>query len=151
MRIAVLIAVYGMLYYSCDSCANLDCLPSNYSASFRILSKAGGTDLLFGPGAIYNKDSIRIFRVLGTDTTMLEKQFNRANGSNGDSIMAINFFPENPADVYMQLAPNDLDTLRPAYEHFNTKCCGAITQVQTIRFNGQTSLPASQGPVELRK
>ena len=149
-RLIILVFV-SLFIHSCDTCANLDCLASNYSVSFRVLSKSGNTDLLFGPEAVYKKDSIRAFRILGSDTTFLSNQFTPINLSGSDSALVINFFPESNADVYLQLSAADVDTLQPTYEHFNTKCCGAITQVQTISYNKQAAVPATQGAIELRK
>ena len=142
--------ILGLLLYSCDPCNNLDCLSDNYYGQFRIVKATDGTDLVFGPANIYDKNQIQFYSVKGTDTTFFEYQNIKSPSVGYDSILQVRFFPETDI-AYMRLSNGDIDTLNVSYNNLNTKCCGTITEITNFRFNNSVDIPGNKGTQELKK
>ena len=151
MRRFLIIVGLTVLFNSCDECRNLDCLPSNYTINLRLLKQPGDNDLLFGPSSIYDKATIRFFSLTGADTTVFDFQTIKLPGTGYDSVLSVKIFPETVSTVYMELNETDTDSLQLTYEHFNTKCCGMITQVDSLRYNNQPAVSAAEGTILLSK
>ena len=151
MRKLVIIPLLALLFHSCDECSNLDCQPSNYQVYLRLFKQPGYDDLIFGPSAIYNPDSIRFYTMSGTDTILYQYQTLKVPGTGADSMLAVVLSPEAVSNVYMQLDRQDTDTLQVRYKRFNTKCCSVITQIDSIRYNNQPMVSATEGIVLLSK
>ena len=151
MRKLLILPFLAMVLNSCDECSNLDCIPSKYTAYLRLITQPGNTDLIFGPSAIYHPDSIRMYMLSGTDTVFYQYQTLNVPGSGSDSMLAVTLSPEAFSNVYMQLNNQDTDTLQVRYKRFNTKCCSVITQIDSIQYNNQPMVPATEGIIYLRK
>ena len=151
MRKLFILPLLALVFYSCDECSNLDCVPNNYTAYLRLLKQPGNSDLIFGHSAVYHPDSIRIYMLSGTDTIFYQKQTLKVPGTVSDSMLAVSLSPEAFSNVYMELDNQDTDTLEVRYERFNTKCCSVITQIDSIRFNNQPMIPATEGIIYLSK
>jgi hypothetical protein len=151
MRKLFILPVLALAFHSCDECSNLDCVPSNYTVYLRLLKQPGNIDLIFGPSAKYNQDSIRLYMLNGTDTIFYQKQSLKVPGTVSDSMLAVTLSPEAFSNVYMELDSQDTDTLQVRYERFNTKCCSVITQIDSLGYNNQTLVPATEGIVYLSK
>ena len=151
MRKLFILPLLALVFYSCDECSNLDCVPNNYTAYLRLLKQPGNSDLIFGHSAVYHPDSIRIYMLSGTDTIFYQKQTIKVPGTVSDSMLAVSLSPEAFSNVYMELDNQDTDTLEVRYERFNTKCCSVITQIDSIRFNNQPMIPATEGIIYLSK
>jgi hypothetical protein len=82
-----------ILFYSCDPCANLDCISDNYDGQFRIVNATNGNDLVFGPNKIYDKNTIKFYSLKGTDTTFFDYQTIKFSNTGYDSILYVRFFP----------------------------------------------------------
>jgi len=151
MRKLFILPLLALVFYSCDECSNLDCVPSNYTVYLRLLKQPGNSDLIFGPSAIYHQDSIRFYMLNGTDTIFYQTQTLKVPGTVSDSMLAVTLSPEAFSNVYMALDSQDTDTLQVRYERFNTKCCSVITQIDSIQYNKQPMVPATEGIVYLSK
>jgi hypothetical protein len=151
MRKLLILPFLALVFYSCDECTNLDCVPSNNTAYVRVLKQPGNSDLIFGPTAIYHPDSIRFYMLSGGDTITYQYQTLKVPGTASDSMLAVTLSPEAFSNVYMELDNQETDTLQVRYERFNTKCCSVITQIDSIQFNNQPMIPATEGIIYLSK
>ena len=142
--------IFSLLFNSCDPCKNLDCLADNYYGQFRIVRATDGKDLVFGPSKIYEKNLIKFYSLLGTDTTFFDYQAIKFPNTGYDSILHVRFFPKVET-AYMRLSNGDIDTLNISYNTFNTKCCGAITEITNFRFNNSVNIPGDNGTQEIKK
>jgi hypothetical protein len=147
MRFLSLFLVFA-IYSSCDYCSTIDCSPGALPVAFRLLNQTGDTDLVFGPTSSYDKDSIRFYTLHDLDTIELQYQ-PRVHGN--DSVLEVNILLETVTDVYMELNALDTDTFHVTYRNLNEKCCGAFTQIDSLRYNYQPPFSMSQRFVELRK
>jgi uncharacterized protein YuzE len=142
--------ILGLVFFSCDPCKNLDCVSDNYFGQFRIVNATDGTDLVFGPTKIYDKNQIKFYSLDDADTTFFDYQTIKYPDTGYDSIIYVRFFPK--ADIaYMQLNNGDVDTLSISYNTFDTKCCGTITEITNFRLNNSVDLPGNKGTQEIRK
>lgn len=151
MRGFIIVAGLTVLFFSCNECRNLDCLASNYTVNLRLSKQPGDIDLVFGPTSIYEKENIRFYAVSGADTAVFDYQSIKLPGTGYDSVLSVKIFPETASTVYMELNETDTDSLQLTYEHFNTKCCGMITQVDSLKYNNQPALSATNGTISLSK
>lgn len=140
----------GLLFNSCNSCKWLDCVTSNYSGQFRIVSGADGKDLVFGPNKIYDKNEIKFYTLNGTDTVFFDYEPANFPGAGYDSILYVQFFPQ-PDIAYMRLNNIDVDTINFSYDSYKTKCCGTITEITNFRFNNAVNIPGNEGTQAIRK
>ncbi len=148
-KICALIISTGLLLSSCDPCGNLDCISSDYSVKFKIVSKTDSKDLLFGPNKIYDKNKIEFFYLNGSDTTFFDcKAINDLN-SPFDSVLYVDFFSETDK-AYMKLSNGDIDTLDISYKTHDSACC-TITEITKFRLNNLIDIPVDQGTQEIRK
>ena len=143
--------ILTLMLTSCDPCRNLDCISDNYFGQFRIVSKAGGKDLVFGPNAIYNPKKIKFYSLNGTDTTFFQYTPTTFSGKGYDSILYVRFYPEITTPVYIMLNNLDTDTLTITYNTFKTKCCGTITEIKQFRYNNIIDIPGDKGTQEIKK
>jgi hypothetical protein len=139
----------GLFIFSCNPCANLDCLSNDFDGQFRIVSAADGKDLVFGPSKIYDKNQIKFYSLQTTDTTFFNLETIRYPNVGYDSILLVSFIPKTDI-AYMRLSNGDIDTLSITYNSFNTKCCGTITEIKNFRFNNSVDIPG-KGIQEIRK
>lgn len=140
----------AVLFYSCNPCNYLDCLGSNYSAQFRIVSAVDGTDLLFGQKKIYDQKKIRFFSLNGTDTSYFESEAVNYSNAGFDSILQVNFFPQQDT-AFMKLSNGDVDTIAITYKSMDTKCCGNITEIAKFSLNGNVDLPGNRSIQIIKK
>ncbi|MES2647041.1 MAG: hypothetical protein V4717_09220 [Bacteroidota bacterium] len=152
MRLLILffIAAFATLLSSCDPCRNLDCVTSNFDGSFRIITAGTGTDLVFGPAKIYDKNLVKFYSLKGTDTTYFDYQPIKLSGTGYDSILQVRFFPQTDT-AFMRLSNGDIDTLAITYKTTQTECCGTITEIRNFRYNNAFDIPGGQGTQELKK
>lgn len=137
-------------FYSCDPCRNLDCVSDRYEGQFRITSATTGTDLLFGPNRVYDRNQVRFYALKGTDTTYFTQQAVRFGGTAYDSILQVRFYPQTDV-AYLRLSNGDIDTLAISYKTTPTRCCGTITEITRFRYNNAVDLPGDGGTLELKK
>ncbi len=128
------------LFHACSICGAVDCNTDNYNGQFRIVSATNGSDLLFGPTRIYDKNLIKFYTLEGTDTTFLNVQLTDFGSAMRDTILDVNFFPEAEM-AFMQLSDGDVDTFNISYNTFDSKCCGPITAITNFRFNNTIDIP----------
>lgn len=145
------IVILTLALVSCDPCAHFDCITDNHFGQFRIVNKADGKDLVFGPGAIYDKAKIQFYSLNDGDTTFFQYTPIQLSGSGYDSILYVRFYPETATPAYMKLNDLDTDTLLITYNTFKTKCCGTITEITKFRYNNSVDIPGDQGTQEIRK
>lgn len=104
-----------------DSCAN--------SFSFNIVDNASSNNLVFGPSAIYNQDSVYLTTTLpGYSGKMSYPRNNRF-----ESALLI------PVEIfYLRFSASDTDTLLMKYDFVKSKCCpnDRYGRVSEITFNG---------------
>ncbi len=142
--------ILAVVFYSCNKCANLDCISDNYYGQFRIVSATDGKDLVFGPNRIYFQNEIKFYSLAGQDTTFFDYQPTRFPNAGYDSILQVRFFPK--ADVaYMRLGNGDIDTLNISYNTFKSQCCGEITEITNFKLNNSIDIPGNKGTQEIRK
>jgi|ERR1035437_365690 hypothetical protein len=153
MRLIYLIILTGFICFSiisCEPCGLIKCKSSNYSAQFRIVSKADGKDLVFGANKIYDKNLIKFYSLKGLDTTFFEYQTIKFPDIGYDSILFVQFLPQTNI-AYMRLSNGDIDTLSLTYRQIEeSKCCPSITEIENIRFNNTTDLAGGRTQ-ELKK
>jgi hypothetical protein len=149
-QVIILMAIFTTSLVACDPCKNLDCKYSNYFGQFRIISKTDNKDLIFGPNKVYNKEQIRFYTIIGTDTTFFETMATYQPGSGFDSILAVNFFPA-ASIAYMRLSNGDVDTLILTYQSTPSKCCGTITEINNFKLNNATDLGNNSRTREIKK
>ena len=150
LKIIGFFLVVGLIFSSCDKCANLDCISDSYYGQFRIVRATDGKDLVFGPDKIYDKNQIKFYSLKGIDTTFFEYQTIKFPSIGYDSILSVRFFPR--ADfAYIRLSNGDIDTLNVSYNTFNTKCCGTITEINNFRLNNSLDIPGNKGTQEIKK
>jgi hypothetical protein len=144
--------ILGLQFYSCDNCGSLECAPNDYEGQFRIVSAIDGKDLVFGPTRIYDKDQIRFYSLngAGADTNFFDYQPMEYGGAGYDSILQVLFLPKVNI-AYMRLSNGDVDTFNITYTDFDTKCCGTVTEITTLRLNNSVNIPGNIGPQEIRK
>jgi len=127
-------ASLGGTLYSCDPCDILSCASDNHYGQFRLVSATDGTDLVFGPNHVYNKDQIKFYSLNGPDTTFFDYQTIRFPNTGYDSIVYVNFLPGTAA-AYMRLNNNDTGTIDITYIDVDGgKCCEDITVISKFRF-----------------
>lgn len=149
LNLTVFTLVASLISVCCNPCDNLDCIVSNDTGQFRLVS-ADDTDLLFGQHKRYNKDSIRFYSLEANDTTFLPVQAIRFPNTGYDSILVVQF-SNQPQTAYMQLSNGDIDTLQLTYKSYDTRCCGHITDIMNFRVNGKTDLPGGAGTLVILK
>lgn len=147
MRFLSLFVAFAV-FSSCDYCSTIDCSPGSVPIAFRLLNQTGDTDLVFGRASSYHKDSIRFYTLQGSDTIGLQYQ---PSILGTDSVLEVNVLLNTITNVYMELNAFDTDTFHVTYRNFNEKCCGAYTQIDSLRYNYQPPFPMGQRLVELRK
>ncbi|MDB5202994.1 MAG: hypothetical protein JWQ27_2403 [Ferruginibacter sp.] len=147
IRYFSLVFLVGLV--ACDPCEGLDCVTSDYDAQFRLLDKANGSDLLFGPGRRYDQHQLKFYALNGADTTFFVSQV-RSGATGTDSILSVLFVPA-PELAYLRLSNGDVDTLNITYDSRETKCCGTIRNFSTFRYNQLPAAPGADRVTELRK
>jgi hypothetical protein len=150
MKAAILSGLLLLSLAACDPCKNLDCITSNYSGRFRIVSAANGNDLVFGPAAVYNMNQIKCYSMRGSDTVFFNTKALNVNGAGFDSVLYINFFPES-AVGYIRLSNTDTDTLGLSFRRYTSKCCGDITEINNFKFNNLADLGGNGETRVIRK
>jgi hypothetical protein len=152
IMLAIYVCVVVFAFYSCDKCRYLDCISSDYSAQFRIVSKINGNDLVFGNNSIYDKNKIKFFYLKGNDTSFLQyNPISRYLNDTRDSILDISF-PENfQPIIFIKLNNVDTDTLAMTYLTENTKCCGVVTTISKLIYNNTNDIIKEGGIRELKK
>ena len=138
------------LFGSCELCSNIKCNSSNYDAQFRIVSITDGSDLVFGPTKIYDKNQIKFYSLNGTDSTFFEYTTISFPNTGYDSIVYVRFLPGTDI-AYMKLSDGDVDTLAISYNTNDSKCCGSVTDITNYRFNNSIDIPGDQGTQSIRK
>lgn len=148
-----LLAITCFLLNSC--CSFVDCMTSDYTGRFRIVSAASGQDLVFGPNRIYDKTQIRFYTKKGLNITLLDYRILYLPGQGYDSIFYVDFYShtlkESVDTAYMQLTGSDVDTLTIRYDFRESTCCGDITVIENIRINNKTDMPGEAGTQEIKK
>jgi hypothetical protein len=144
------LTVSAIILASCDVCGDLECKTDLYDGQFRIVSKATGQDLVFGPTRIYDKNQIRFYALNGTDTIRFDYSPIPFAASTYDSILHVYFFPKMDT-AFMKLSNGDVDTFHITYNTYETQCCGTLTEIANFRFNNSVNIPGSKGTQQIRK
>jgi hypothetical protein len=142
---------FSILFSSCDPCRNLDCISDSISGQFRIVSKTGSKDLVFGPTSVYDKTKIKFYTLKGSDTIFFQYNTAKFAGNGYDSILYVRFYPATMTSAYMKLSDTDTDTLDITYNTFKTRCCGTITEITKFRYNNLIDIPGKAGTQEIKK
>jgi|GEM_PF-2665272 hypothetical protein len=138
------------LFHACSICGAVDCDTDNYNGQFRIVSATDGSDLLFGPTRIYDKNLIKFYTLEDTDTTFLDFQPTDFGNALRDSILDVNFFPVRET-AFMRLSDGDVDTFHISYNLFQSKCCGTIVEIANFKFNNTVDIPGNSGILKIMK
>src|ERR1035437_7326462 len=147
----LIIIILTLTFVSCSPCSFLDCISSNYSLSFRIVSVADGTDLVFGRKRIYDRNLFRFYSLKGIDTTFYALTCTGYYlNAPEDSVMHIQFYPMIDT-AYMRLSNGDIDTPAMSFNTYKTKCCGTITDIINFRLNDKIDLPGNKGTQIIKK
>jgi hypothetical protein len=117
---------------------------------FRIVSVITGQDLVFGSSRIYDKNQIKFYSLMATDTTFFNYQAIKIAGTGYDSVLRVRFYPSKEV-AYMRLSNGDIDTLNISFKSSKTKCCGTSTQITNFRYNNSVNIPGDKGIQELKK
>ena len=125
-------------------------MPSKLNGTFRIVSASNGTDLLFGPNKIYDKEQLKFYAISGTDTTYFEPRALKTENTGYDSILVVRFSSQ-PEVAYLQLNNSDVDTIQITYATTNTECCGTISEIVNYRYNNAVDIPGNSGTQEIEK
>lgn len=125
-------------------------MPSQLNGTFRIVSASTGTDLLFGPNKIYDKEQLKFYAINGTDTTYFEPRALKTENTGYDSILVVRFSSQ-PEVAYLQLSNNDVDTIQISYATTNSECCGTISEIVNYRYNNAVDIPGNKGTQEIKK
>ncbi|MET4075392.1 hypothetical protein [Hymenobacter sp. UYCo722] len=144
-----LLTTAGFLVSSCLTCSNVDCLGSDYTVYFSIVSATTGKNLVFGPDKLYRKEKIRFYTLRGSDTIVLDYKAAPPLNSR-DSVLQVYFYPKTGV-AYMQLNSRDTDTLSISYNTSTTKCCGTNTEITNLRFNDKIDIPGNRGTQKIKK
>jgi hypothetical protein len=150
MKSLLAFAVLSLLLISCDPCNNIECVTDNATGQFRITSATNGSDLVFGPARVYDKNQIKFYSMAGTDTNFIPSVAIPYNTNGIDSIIVVHFLPK-PDIAYMRLSNGDIDTFNISYTTRPSKCCGNITDIVKFNFNQGSDVPKTNNPVELKK
>ena len=119
---------------SCSTnCSNLDCITDEGRLRIRLVNSAG-TDLVFGPGHRYEKDSIVVYANNPGGLINYPVHPVPAFPATGDSSISLYLVPIRDT-VFINLGNGDLDTLFLNYSSRDTKCCGTIRTGTTFRYN----------------
>jgi hypothetical protein len=149
LRTSCLLILCSVLF-SCDPCKGLDCVSSDIFKTFRVWSSTSNNDLLYGPSAQYNRSKLRFFSVKGADTTFYLHSDEKIGPGILDSAVSVRFLPL-PSVAYISFGNGDIDTLELALQTRQTKCCGAITSVEKVRYNGVDEMSGQARPIVLYK
>src|SRR4030088_2853562 len=119
---------------SCDPCLGVGnaCADSFY---FRIVDKVNHQDLVFGPGPVYQKDSVYLF-------TKLTGFLGAMSSIDSNKFMSNLLLPVDT--FYLHLNSADTDTLLMNYDFRKSYCCKSghgFGKITGINYNG---LPASK-------
>ena len=145
-----LIAIIATVISSCDFCENIRCDYVPPDGHFRIVSAATGQDLVFGPTGIYDKNEIKFYSLVVTDTTFIDYQAENIGGAGFDSVLEVHFHPSQEV-AYMRLNNGDIDTLNISYRTSEHRCCGTNTLITNFRYNNTVDIPGDTGIQVLKK
>ncbi len=145
------VSLFVILFYACDKCRYFDCISSDTSGQFRIVSKVNGNDLVFGTNSIYDKNKIKFFSLNGTDTTFFQHSLVKYSGNNYDSILKVYFLTEPTEFTFIKLNNVDIDTLTMKYVSETTKCCGLVTTISKFIYNNTHDIGGNSETRELKK
>lgn len=145
-------AIVAFELCSCDPCNNLDCAASNYSGQFRIIKNSDSSDLVFGSKKLYDKDQIKFYSINNNnDTNYFDYKPVRFGGVGYDSILYVFLYPQTLSSVYLKLSDTDTDTLTMTFQSFKTKCCGKITEIDKLFYNGVSLITGTEGTRIIKK
>ena len=127
------------------------CPEGNNSAAFRIRNSTNGNDLVFGLTKVYNKDSIKFYSLIGSDT--IYHTYNPGAYSNVplDSLLFVSFDSRKIKIVYVKLNDIDLDTLSLNYRLSSSTCCGDRIYVSPASYNNNYLENSSDGITIIKK
>lgn len=114
---------------------NRKCNQDDLGENYRLLN-AGGTDLVFGPGRRYDKNTIKFFSLNGTDTVFHHYGPGPNPDPGKDSLMFVNYDYRKYETVFMKLDNTDIDTITIRYEIIDdSPCCPDYPAAITSRYN----------------
>jgi len=127
-------ALTAMLLQSCDACWGRSCKDEEANeVTLRILNAQNGSDLVFGPNRLYEREKIKFFSVTGGDTTFFANRSLRLSDNLPDSALLVDFYPKSDT-AFIQLNGTDVDTLALTYGEVKSWCC-RLNVVSSIRYN----------------
>ena len=94
-----LIAIIATVISSCDPCNNVACDEIFPDGHFRIVSVITGQDLVFGSSRIYDKNQIKFYSLMATDTTFFNYQAIKIAGTGYDSVLRVRFYPSKEVEI----------------------------------------------------
>jgi hypothetical protein len=150
LKFIIAISITGLLFHACD-CSKVDCSPPDENfANFRIVSANDGTDLVFGPNKIYDKNQLQFYTINGSDTSFFENKLIKYPGVGYDSLIYV-FFPDAPGAAFIKLSNADTDTLDMTYQTVKTECCGSTKVIANYRYNNSIDIPGTSAIQEIKK
>ncbi len=148
-KLSVLLCAMVSFFYACDPCASLDCSTGKTNIQFSFVSTVTGKNLVFGPNKMYDTSQIKFYALKGRDTNYFNfYSYLNANNSN-DTALQIDFYSKIDT-AYVRLNSTDTDTLTFSFKSYDTKCCGNLTDIITVRYNTMQAV-TNQGVLEIRK
>lgn len=123
-----------LIFQGCDTCKYLDCAVSNQNIYISLNEKASGNDLLFGPNAKYDAENVRFYSVVNKDTLWHNSTIAKYPKRNYDTVIHVSLSESHP-QFFVQWGAGKTDTFNIAYQSYKTKCCGVITNIQSLLYN----------------
>lgn len=147
-RIIVYISLLPILWLGA-CCFNTKCDVDNGPPVFRVVNALNGKDMVLGPDAVYSRDDVRFYSLSAGDTVSYTWTTGAYSGA-ADSFIAVDFFRNKPARLFLRLSAADTDTLDLNYTTTSSRCCGPFTAVSSISYNNMPAQAVSS-PVTLYK
>jgi hypothetical protein len=132
---AYLFFLLSVVLFACCF-GNRKCAGENYNLRFRLLSKADGTDLVFGLAGVFKKDSIKVYSLNGADTVQHLYGVGPNPNPGNDSLLFISLDHRKYETIFFRLTQADTDTLRVKYVlEDGSNCCPDYTVVRPVTYN----------------
>jgi hypothetical protein len=115
---------------------NRKCVGENYNLRFRLLSKANGTDMVFGQTSVFNKDSIKVYSMNGADTIKHLYGAGPYPNPGNDSLLFVSLDYRKYETIFFRLSETDTDTLQVKYVlEEASNCCPDYTAAKAVTYN----------------
>jgi hypothetical protein len=150
MRNKVLYFLIAATLASC--CSGTKCQVSEFKLIFRIVDQHNGSDLVFGPAAIYPASRLTLYSLQHSDTVFHTIAPGPNSIPGGDSLLYVQMDPAEWPVAFLRLSAGDTDTLQLTYPLTDASpCCDDFKTAAVIAFNNTPPVQGNRGILLLQK